>query len=903
MTFLAKGKKCDLITLATEMGEEPSPDMNIMGLKALITGSQSYEEEFVKGMLDTIISSRKEEAEKEEKKFQLEKMRIEAGMATPNGNLFDERQVHYNSRIEMSKAMPKFDAKESDIVLYMSLFERQAKRLKIDPSDWVSCLIPLMPTEIVELVARVPEEEFFNFEYIKGILMKKFKLNAEGFRQKFVQHQRTPEKSWKDFVYEVTNYFQGWINDLNITDFDGLKNLFITDQVKKRVPQEVRDHFVDVWGTIAKPQDLADKLDGYECVRKTNRKPANLNPKVQQQGNVRSNTYSRDNGDHNVNQKPMKQEKGFPRSQYDRKDRQKFTCYSCGGEGHVKKFCPKLVKTNSDQDSRRKANVLRTVVDQERVTKKTAVVAEVMSRGRSSVDQGLCNLERIPVSVNGKQATALIDSGTEITVIRRDLLMDFPIEDKASIYIKGIFGPPEKCPLMNVPMGIIAGKDGNMIQQEVLCAIAPSLMDDVLLPPEIRDKLKGVPENYLFQDSEGNTGPTKAKDKEFVLEVDNDNADKNCKEVKTLSIGNSENETEELSRSDKFLKDQIDCSVLEDARKCAEKKSGGFYFRNNFLFHKEKVLGESVAQLVLPKKYRPEVLKLAHCSVFGGHMGARKTIERIRYSFYWVGMSRDIKAFCQQCKDCQLRRRINCKDRVPITPVARPELPFQVVNIDIIGPIDPPSTKGHRYVLCLVDQHTRWAEALPLTSLTAKATCEALLTIFMRTGVPNVIASDNGTNFNASLTQEFEKRMGSSPRFSTPLHPESNGLVERFNQTLKKMLHHVILEEPRSWHTKIPFVLWAYREVPNSTTGVAPFQLLYGRKPEGPLSILKNTWMAGQEGLQLDTTPVTLYMEKLKKQLEDAAENAKLISTIQQEKMAHHYNLRSTKKIFNPGDK
>ncbi|GBM92508.1 Retrovirus-related Pol polyprotein from transposon opus [Araneus ventricosus] len=115
-------------------------------------------------------------------------------------------------------------------------------------------------------------------------------------------------------------------------------------------------------GTIAKPQDLADKLDGYECVRKTNRKPANLNPKVQQQGNVRSNTYSRDNGDHNVNQKPMKQEKGFPRSQYDRKDRPKFTCYSCGGEGHVKKFCPKLVKTNSDQDSRRKANVLRTVV-------------------------------------------------------------------------------------------------------------------------------------------------------------------------------------------------------------------------------------------------------------------------------------------------------------------------------------------------------------------------------------------------------------------------------------------------------------------------------------------------------------------------------------------------------------
>ncbi|GBN66324.1 Gag-Pol polyprotein [Araneus ventricosus] len=235
-----------------------------------------------------------------------------------------------------------------------------------------------------------------------------------------------------------------------------------------------------------------------------------------------------------------------------------------------------------------------------------------------------------------------------------------------------------------------------------------------------------------------------------------------------------------------------------------------------------------------------------------------------RIEIFWLDGSKPMLAI--GCKDCQLRRRINRKDTVPITPVARPELPFQVVSIDIIGPIDPPSAKGHKYVLCLLDQHTRWAEALPLTSLTAKATCEALLTIFMRTGVPNVIASDNGTNFNASLTLEFEKRMGSSSRFSTPLHPESNGLVERFNQTLKKMLHHVILEEPRSWHTKIPFVLFAYREVPNNTTGVAPFQLLYGRKPEGPLPILKNTWMAGQEGLQLDTTPVTLYMEKLKKQ-------------------------------------
>ncbi|MFX7682713.1 DDE-type integrase/transposase/recombinase, partial [Acinetobacter baumannii] len=76
-------------------------------------------------------------------------------------------------------------------------------------------------------------------------------------------------------------------------------------------------------------------------------------------------------------------------------------------------------------------------------------------------------------------------------------------------------------------------------------------------------------------------------------------------------------------------------------------------------------------------------------------------------------------------------------------------LPFQVVNIDIIGPIDPVSSKGHKYILCMVDQHTRWAEAIPLTSLTAKGTCEALLETFSRTGIPNVIASYNRTNFKS----------------------------------------------------------------------------------------------------------------------------------------------------------
>ncbi|GFU84646.1 retrovirus-related Pol polyprotein from transposon opus [Trichonephila clavipes] len=210
-----------------------------------------------------------------------------------------------------------------------------------------------------------------------------------------------------------------------------------------------------------------------------------------------------------------------------------------------------------------------------------------------------------------------------------------------------------------------------------------------------------------------------------------------------------------IMAADSFRSEQECCAELALVWKHAKEGKGNYYEVDGYLFHRDKILGESIGQLVIPKCRRTEVLRLAHTSVFSSHMGPKKTLERIKYSFFWEGLRANVKKFCESCKECQLTRSVRIKDRSPITPVARPELPFQGVNMDLIGPIDPPSSKGRKYILCLVDQHTRWGEAVPLTSLSAKVTCEALLSIFSRTGIPNVVASDNGTNFVAELTKEF----------------------------------------------------------------------------------------------------------------------------------------------------
>jgi len=145
--------------------------------------------------------------------------------------------------------------------------------------------------------------------------------------------------------------------------------------------------------------------------------------------------------------------------------------------------------------------------------------------------------------------------------------------------------------------------------------------------------------------------------------------------------------------------------------------------------------------------------------------------------------------------DCQLRARKLTTDRMPITPITKDQIPFQTLNMDCIGPLHPPSAHGHKYCLCIVDSCTRWPSVYLLKRLTAKAVCDSLLDLFVNIGVPKVIVSDCGTNFTSQLTQEMLRKLGCAPRFNTPGHPQASAMVERFNQTCKKMLHHVIQQQ------------------------------------------------------------------------------------------------------------
>ena len=156
--------------------------------------------------------------------------------------------------------------------------------------------------------------------------------------------------------------------------------------------------------------------------------------------------------------------------------------------------------------------------------------------------------------------------------------------------------------------------------------------------------------------------------------------------------------------------------------------------------------------------------------------------------------------------------------------------------MDIVGPL-PRTRRGNHFILVISDYATRYPEAIPLRSITAPKVAEVLVDLFSRHGVPEEILTDQGTNFTSGLLGELYLLIHVKALWTSPYHPQTDGLVERFNQTLKSMLRKTLKGEKRDWDCMLPYVLFAYREVPQATLGLSPFELLYGCDVRGPLAL------------------------------------------------------------------
>lgn len=287
-------------------------------------------------------------------------------------------------------------------------------------------------------------------------------------------------------------------------------------------------------------------------------------------------------------------------------------------------------------------------------------------------------------------------------------------------------------------------------------------------------------------------------------------------------------------------------------------------------------------QLVIPTSLRYELLVWTHDDPTGGHFGTVKTYEKLRSRYYWRKMFADVNHWCRSCCDCAMRKSPRNRHKAPLLPVPV-EGPFDRVACDVMGPF-PVSKSGNRYVVVFSEYLTKWCECFPVPTTEASVIARLLVDeIFCRHGAPRTLLSDRGSNFLSSLVKEVCRLLNTRKVNTTAYHPQTDGLVERFNNTLAEAISSFVSSNQQDWDVYIPAIQFAHRTSLCVSTGDTPFYLLYGREPRLPpdVSLLPPT------------------------QLSNSVEEhrARIVSQIAQQLMKQQYDTASADVQFNVGQR
>nr|VZI38168.1 unnamed protein product [Spirometra erinaceieuropaei] len=223
-------------------------------------------------------------------------------------------------------------------------------------------------------------------------------------------------------------------------------------------------------------------------------------------------------------------------------------------------------------------------------------------------------------------------------------------------------------------------------------------------------------------------------------------------------------------------------------------------------------------RVVIPSSLRPTVLRQFHAA----HPGTSRMKSIARSFACWPGIDGDIDDLVRRCSRCQQAAKM--PPRQPPVPWEPPERPWSRVHIDFAGPLN-----GVSYLI-LVDAYSKWPEIAPLNPATASATIAFLRRIFSQHGLPEVLVSDNGSQFTSSLFEDFCRQHNIQHLRSPPYHPQSNGQAERFVDTFKRAL--LKARGEGTTDEIVQAFLFSYRTTPNpaSPGGVSPAEALMGRK-------------------------------------------------------------------------
>ena len=250
-------------------------------------------------------------------------------------------------------------------------------------------------------------------------------------------------------------------------------------------------------------------------------------------------------------------------------------------------------------------------------------------------------------------------------------------------------------------------------------------------------------------------------------------------------------------------------------------------------------------QLVLPEKLRSDVPKSLHSDVTSGHLGVSRTSDRVQTRYFRIGMDKDITKWVKKCEQCQLTKAPQHTPRAPMQQYLV-MAPIERIANDILGPL-PESHSGNRYILVAADYYSKWVNAWPMPNMETIAIPNILIDrMFALWGVPLHIHTDRGTQFESQLFQNLCSALGISKTRTTAFHPQSNGMVERFNCTLEGMISKYISDYQHDWDESLPLLLLAYHSSTHESTGFSISMLFLLREPRLPIDLLMGDYPKSQ---------------------------------------------------------
>ena len=327
-----------------------------------------------------------------------------------------------------------------------------------------------------------------------------------------------------------------------------------------------------------------------------------------------------------------------------------------------------------------------------------------------------------------------------------------------------------------------------------------------------------------------------------------------------------------------------------------------FFIRDDILYRQADPKHWS-SRYVVPLKFRSHILCYLHRNPLMAHLGVYRTTSAAVKRFYWPRMRADIRRYIKSCLRCEMSKPGPGKGKMAlIQEIAG--APNERVAMDLIVHY-PVSKRGNTNILTIGDYFSKYFVAVPLPNRTAETVARAFIEHWIcRTGgCPLTVHTDQGKELTGHIMTHLWEMMGVKPTRTLPYRPQSDGMVERFNSTIKQMLKSAVGANENNWDDYLPFCNMAYNATEQASTGCTPNMLAMASELRLPVDVMfgdtrdKRPWIRPDGSINYHVY-VEWQRSMMIKSFAAARENLRKAATRQQ----RGYNVHLKERAYAPGD-